>query len=116
MANKWWSPSVEVMTLGRYQLENLADQRVPFLLIDMAAAGGPGTTEDLARLAPRAVRLTALEIPDYLRSSGSAFSPDLPIVLLCEDGKRSMKLAQKLAREGDYKNVYVVEGGWAELL
>jgi rhodanese-related sulfurtransferase len=110
---KWWSSPTEILTLGLYQLENLAAQRVPFLLIDLAAAEPP-TPNPLPQLAPQCVRLPAAEIVDFLRSRDS--SPDLPIVLLCEDGKRSIKLAQKLAKDGDFTNLYVFEGGWAALL
>jgi rhodanese-related sulfurtransferase len=101
----------EPPTIERFQFENLCSQKVPFLFIDISIKA---QTAPLAKGMSVAVRVTAQDVAEYLTKT--SMTVDHPIVIICEDGRRSKKLAQKLLLKSDYKNLFVLDGGWSCLV
>ena len=104
------------LPLGFFQFDNLLRNRVPFALlkseIDLESAFGP-----MEKLHLRTYSLTLLtmnlEVAQAALKERGTRKED-PIVVLCETGTASQKLAQQLAEQG-FLNVYYVLDGWKGL-
>lgn len=100
----------DVLQIGRYQLENLLRQQIKFHFYDLS--------DDSPQAPPRheltatALRLPAGDVLAHLRAQNAA--GDAPIVLICENGSKSVALAAEL-EQNSFRNVYVVRGGIAAL-
>lgn len=92
-----------------FQLENLMHSRTRFVLLDLRGGAREWPTE-LAAVLASAVRVA--DAGKYLESV-KAEKP-APVVLICEDGRRSRAQGQQLEAAG-YTNVYMVTGGLAGL-
>lgn len=98
----------EVAKIGRYHLENLIQQSVPFLYLDLR------DDETRRRDHPGHFIFTgSLPVaPDgvlaYVMSLG--VPPHHPIVLICENGAKSMAAAHVL-EQNSFINAFVLEGG-----
>lgn len=99
----------DVMSLGSYQMQNLWAQRVPFVLIDIASGDPESSGFDFMA---SSVRIQAPDVLAYVRANVK--SADVPVILVCEQGQRSVDVALVLLRE-NYPNAYVIEGGHAGL-
>lgn len=103
-----------VNEIGIYQLENLVMQRVPFTLFDMTQ------THDLPELfkhlnpyylnflKQQIVKITPTEL--LMNEKFQSLPKDSPMVLLCDLGAESQKMAQELETK-EYQNVFYVNGG-----
>ena len=100
----------DVIALGAYQLENLWIQRVPFVLIDIAPAEIERSIQPFMN---DAVRLLASEVVPYVQQQ--VRNPDVPVILICEEGRHSLALALTLLQK-NLPNTYIVEGGHKGLL
>jgi len=100
------------MEIGLFQLENLLYSRNMFLLIDLRP---PGLSTPEALLGPlkSTQRLAPGQVEEFLETSRHL--KERPLVLLCEDGTHSRRLAGKLEQKG-YSNVCVVADGVVGLL
>jgi rhodanese-related sulfurtransferase len=102
-----WLFSKPVPTIDRFQLENLQSNSLRFQFFDLR------TSAEEHALLKGAQRLSDKEflskhvpqIPDKMA----------PIVLICDDGVRSEKLARRLIQM-EFFNVFVVEGGFRRLV
>jgi rhodanese-related sulfurtransferase len=100
----------DVLTIGRYQLENLHRMGVRFTFFDLSepASGESNQHELLA-----GSRLVAPgEVLNVLRAEKAPL--DAAVILICEDGVKSKAVAEQLEQAG-FMNVYRVEGGVAAL-
>ncbi len=96
----------DFIRIGEYQLRNLLHNRVKFLFLDLSVES---TVPEFAReLLIGSRKVSASDVMECVRQSGSAF--DAPIVLICENGAKSVAAAQELARNS-FINVFVVDGG-----
>ncbi len=97
-----------VLFLGEYQLRNLIKGQVQFLYFDLRGS------QTRAKQSPDHFYFkNALPVPpDSVVSSVSQLSlaKSHPIVLICEDGEKSMQGARDLEKAG-YTNVFVLRGG-----
>lgn len=107
----------EALPIGFYQLDNLIRSRVPFLLlrtsVDMDSVFG---VMEKMHIRTWSVILNPMD----LQSAEAALTErqarkEDPIVVLCDDGQESLKLAQALVEKG-HLNVYFVKGGWQAFL
>jgi hypothetical protein len=98
---------VEVLSLGLFQLENLAAQRVPHLLINIAKKQ-PAKSAMPAPFA-QAVSLEESEVEGHLCQS--AHDSLTPVILVCENGQRSLRLAERMTAKFPSLNILFVEGG-----
>lgn len=103
-----------------YQLENLILQRVPFHFINIA--NEEALLSCFIHINPYFQKF----LKDQLRTVASLekaqelikenqFSIDTPLVLICENGEISKKLAEELEQKA-FKNVYVIAGGLKQLI
>jgi rhodanese-related sulfurtransferase len=99
------------MEIALFQLENLLLTQSKFILLDLRET--LESPPELGVMLKRAVRVSGLQVQSYLQDN--AVGPDLPLILLCEQGRRSTEIAVALENHG-FKNVYVVAGGVAGLL
>lgn len=100
--------------IGFFQLDNLINNRVPFLFYNMSESIAPWYTsvskmhvENYEKLMP------VSEIKAHIESQKAP--KDYAIVLLCNDGKQSLEIYNQLAAAA-YTNVYVVNGGYQQIV
>jgi rhodanese-related sulfurtransferase len=101
------------MEIGLFQLENLIISRMPFTLLDIRIERGGELPHEIDRCLKVAQAVASAEVEKFLTDEGGA--KDRPILLVCESGVTSSKLAEKLEATG-FTNVYVVAGGVEGLL
>lgn len=100
--------------IGVYQLENLVLQRVNFTLMDLTKE--IDIVENFKHLNSYYLNFLKNMIQkstaeDYLNNSVfSGLTKDAPIVFVCDSGKDSMLIANKLENE-KYLNVFYLSGG-----
>lgn len=97
----------ETLTIGVYQLANLLRNRVPFLYFDLSSDRGM----DVAKGHPLlfgSERIDGAKILELANERG--LQPSQPIVLICENGSKSVEAARVL-EQNSFINVFVVEGG-----
>lgn len=103
------------MEIGLFQLENLSLTPARFVFLDLrAVASAPvPASPHIDKLLSKATAVSSDLVEDHLRQ----VNPDggTPVLLVCEDGKTSQALAERLERAG-FANVYVVAGGVRGLL
>jgi len=104
--------------IGIYQIENLVLQRVPFTLLDF--------TKDTSLITPfehlntyylnffknQILKTTPTEFKTTEKFQ--SLSKEAPVVIICDSGKDSLKIATELEAEG-YINVFYVAGGSASM-
>lgn len=101
------------MEIGLFQLENLIISRMPFVLLDIRVERGGALPHEIERVVKLSQAVEAANIEKFLNDQGGA--KDRPILLMCESGATSSKLAEKLESSG-FTNVYIVAGGVEGLL
>lgn len=97
-----------------FQLDNLITNRVPFIFYNLSTS-----------IADWYSSVNKLHVQNYekLVQEGGVLSDlqsnkvpkDFAIVLLCPDGRLSLKLYEELQKLA-YTNVYVVDGGYQQLV
>ncbi len=107
-----------VMKIGEYQLENLIKNRVPFTYFDLRSEStrssqGAGHRYFTGSIAIDAAddSMAANEILRQLKTLKA--KKEQPIVIICEDEMRSMKVATEVEKK--YINVFVLLGGTSSL-
>ena len=93
-----------------FQLENLIDNRVSFLFFSLLKQKLDQYPTKIEHYMKHALIISETEIEKQLK----VHNKDTPVVLICEDGKRSQILANQLQTKG-FTNVFFVEGGLSEL-
>jgi rhodanese-related sulfurtransferase len=100
------------MEIGLFQLENLVHTRVEFKILDLRMET-KSLPPALEALLTRGIRLSVENVETYLREGKTPLSA--PVILLCDDGKASARIAETLESQG-FQNVFVVGGGVEGLL
>ena len=91
----------EVMTVNADQFKGLMSSGAPFVLIDLRE-------ESSRPVINRARKMGSAEAVNHVQTNKMDLAQ--PIVILCDDGDVSMKVAEELDERG-YINVVVLEGG-----
>jgi rhodanese-related sulfurtransferase len=95
--------------LGRFQLENLISQPLRFHYFDLRKEKrGVKKNEGVSHLLEPALSLSSKTLLEEV--SARVDTKDQPIVLLCENGRLSRRVARVLI-DMDYKNVCVITRG-----
>ena len=102
----------EVLEIGYFQLENLQMNSIPFVFLDLRESKELIADEPLKSILSSSVPLDESEVLNYL--SEKLDSKDVPVVLLCQNGEVSKKIAQDLESKG-YINIHIIEGGLENL-
>ena len=97
-----------IMKIGSFQLENLLSQRTRFVYLDLRL----GDADRSHRLLSGSIVVDEAQV--FGQVATLAPSLDFPVVLVCENGERSMRAALALDAAG-YSNVFVVRDGFAGL-
>lgn len=104
--------------IGIYQIENLILQRVPFTLLDLTnEANVIAPFEHLNSYYLNFFKNLILKTTAAEYKSTEKFQSlpkDAPVVIVCDSGKDSLKIATELEAEG-YINSFYVIGGAASL-
>jgi len=102
------------MTIGSYQLQNLINARSQFHYFNLSE---PPQDRDSSPLLSRFLvgsrLIVGAAVLEELHALGVA--SDAPIVLICENGLKSVAVATVLA-QNSFINVFVVENGIAGLI
>lgn len=101
------------LSLGFFQFDNLVRNKIPFLLLTAKIDLDPyfGVLERL-HLKNYSVLLEEFSVPEAVSAlSEKQAGKEHPLVILCEDGKKSELLARSLASQ-NYLNVYFFSGGF----
>jgi rhodanese-related sulfurtransferase len=97
-----------------FQLDNLINNRVPFLFLNMSQSVVPWYTS-VSRMHIESYEIMTTEA-DLCTALESKKAPkDYAIVLLCQDGQSSLKAYSQLEKLG-YTNVYVIDGGYQQMV
>lgn len=108
----------EVERIDAFQLTNLIQNRVPFLLCRIYGEGfeqnGKPANHSTANPLLRQAQVFKEPADLLMHLKSKSVSLDHPIVLFCDSGERSLLAAKKIAASG-YTNVYVLENGIAGL-
>lgn len=100
--------------IGFFQLDNLINNRVPFLFFNMSESLLSWySSVSKMHLESYEILTTNEAVIGILNEKKTA--KDHAIVLLCRDEKLSLKLNTELERLG-YTNVYVIDGGYQQLV
>ena len=106
----------EALPIGYFQFDNLIKNRIPFFLVrtDISIDAAYGVMEKM-HLRNFSLVLQALNFENAKAALAERQArKEDPIVVLCEDGNASQKVAQALAADG-HLNIYYVLGGWQML-
>ncbi len=86
--------------IQEYQFQNLVTNRVPCIMLDFRI-------EEANK--PRLNRANVVTADSYKKIIANS-EKEQPIVVVCDDGKLSMWISERIAQMGFY-NVVVLEGG-----
>lgn len=106
---------MDLSKIEYFQFDNLIKNRVPFTLVNMGVDLSTFYTDIYAK------QLQACEIfvktPTEVESAliEKPFAKEQAVVVICDDGVTSEKLAADLVNQG-FSNVYSVQGGFKKLL
>jgi rhodanese-related sulfurtransferase len=95
-----------IAKIGRFQLENLLRNNVRFLYVDLR------TSSEENQILKSSIRLAPEQVRVHLE--GNNIAKDHPVVLICDDGKISLKIALEL-ESNSFRNVFVVDGGYSAI-
>jgi rhodanese-related sulfurtransferase len=98
--------------IGLFQLENLVLTPARYCVVDLRAERG-STRPEVDRLLHKARHLTAEELLAQVKDG--QIPSQLPVILVCQDGRLSKDIARRLESVG-HQQVYVVAGGVFGLL
>ena len=103
-----------------FQLENLINNHVPFLLFYVSVLQD-STNEMLNNLSQDSIlkncvqKMQVVADMSQLRKKLKNIPANQPVVLICQDGVKSSRLAYQL-RKKNFVNMFFVEGGMEKLL
>lgn len=100
--------------VGFYQLDNLINNRVPFLFFNMSESI-LGWYTSVSKMHLESYQILTSETGIITTLAEKKAPKDYAIVLLCPDGRISLKVNTDLEKLG-YTNVYVIDGGYQQLV
>lgn len=100
--------------IGFYQLDNLINNRVPFLFFNMSESI-LGWYTSVSKMHLESYEILTVETGIIALLAEKKAPKDYAIVLLCPDGRNSLKLNTELENMG-YTNVYVIDGGYRQMV
>lgn len=91
-----------------FQLEGLVRNQIPFLLLDLRKSSHSSVSPQIEKLLEVGQPVSSNQVEEYLKEK--SFPDSHPVVLVCEKGRRSKKVALDLQKKGRV-NIYFVKGG-----
>lgn len=102
----WFFKQDQFLTIERFQLENILSQHLRFEFFDLRRPSQAKLSQDIESLLNSAQRLTPAAVIEKLQDQ----ERELPIVLICERGRTSRRVARRLTQLG-FNNLVIVNGG-----
>ncbi len=100
--------------IGFYQLDNLIQNRIPFLFLNFAEDIS-GWYQSIYKLHVETNQVLLKEADLLNELDHRKIPKDFAILLLCPNGQLSTQLSHKLDQLG-YTNVYLIDGGYQQLV
>jgi rhodanese-related sulfurtransferase len=97
-----------VVRIGQFQLENLLRNRVGFTYLDLRDPTTRDSDFNGHRLLAGSHSVAPEKAAEYVR--GLNLPNHAPIVLICENGSKSLGVALEL-EDNSFINVFIIEGG-----
>ncbi len=100
--------------IGFYQFDNLVQGRIPFMFLNLShdVSNWYNSIYKL-HIETYQVCLKEADIEQELKTRQIPL--DFAILVLCDDGQKSEKIAQNLHKKG-YTNVYMINGGYQQMM
>lgn len=100
--------------IGFYQFDNLIRNRIPFLLINLGQDISSWYESIFKQhLETQQRRIDALEVDTLVKTE--KIPKEFPILLLCQNGRASIKSYEALQKAG-FSNVYLIDGGIQQMM
>lgn len=100
--------------IGYFQLDNLIQARVPFMLINMGPSLS-GWYTSVNKMHVENYEILTNQTAAIIDLEAKKLPKDFAIVVLCEDAKKSAIVYAQLAEKA-YTNVYLVDGGYQQMM
>jgi len=100
--------------IGYYQLNNLIENRVPFMFFNFGTDVAPWYTS-IQKMHVEAWQIMTTESQLQQELDDRKIPKDFAVLLLCPDGKQSERIANSLEKKG-YTNVYLIDGGYQQMV
>lgn len=104
--------------IGYYQLNNLIENRVPFIFFNLGEDLAPWFTL-MAKMHVEnwQVRIDPSQADSQIQADLTErnIPKDFAIVVLCPNGKQSAEITEDLEKKG-YTNVYLIDGGYRQMM
>ena len=109
-------------SIGYFQFDNLVKGRIPFMFLNLGVNTSVLYPHIYKMHLDRALfqvadgDLATMSVEDVVANIQSQNRPPSEaIIILCDDGKKSLLIGEALEKAG-YINVFVVEGGWQKVM
>ncbi len=100
--------------IGFYQFDNLVQGRIPFMFLNLSTDVSSWYNSIYKlHIETYQVCLKEADIEQELKTRQIPL--DFAILVLCDDGQKSEKIAQNLHKKG-YTNVYMINGGYQQMM
>ncbi len=100
--------------IGYYQLNNLIENRVPFMFFNFGTDIAPWYSS-IQKMHVEAWQVMTTESQLQQELDDRKIPKDFALLLLCPDGKQSERIANSLEKKG-YTNVYLIDGGYQQMV
>lgn len=100
--------------IGYYQLNNLIENRVPFMFFNFGTDIAPWYSS-IQKMHVEAWQVMTTESQIQQELDERKIPKDFALLLLCPDGKQSERIANSLEKKG-YTNVYLIDGGYQQMV
>lgn len=100
--------------IGFFQLDNLIQNRVPFVLLNLGSSLTPLYTS-IYKMHIENHEILTDEMQVFQVLEEMKVPLDAALVLICEDGTKSSRLLEKLQTKG-YSNAFLMDGGYQQLM
>ncbi len=100
--------------IGYYQLNNLIENRVPFMFFNFGTDIAPWYSS-IQKMHVEAWQIMTTESQLQQELDERKIPKDFALLLLCPDGKQSERIANSLEKKG-YTNVYLIDGGYQQMV
>lgn len=100
--------------IGYYQLNNLIENRVPFMFFNFGTDIAPWYSS-IQKMHVEAWQIMTTESQLQQELDDRKIPKDFALLLLCPDGVQSERIANSLEKKG-YTNVYLIDGGYQQMV
>lgn len=100
--------------IGFYQFDNLVQGRIPFMFLNLSKDVS-SWYNSIQKIHVETYQVCLKEADIEQELASRQIPLDFAILVLCDDGQKSEKIAQNLHKKG-YTNVYMIDGGYQQMM